>query len=465
MMNWIDYNTLLIVAGVVYWFVPVLCWLTLGRPIDTQSILWVVGGFVSGTGLLLNGYRFAVAPELGYVVAPLLTVLGPLMLAQALRIQLKNEWPVAVLVFVLLAYVVVLWLLLDQAQTYAMSVLTRAVNFFALMMLAGAAWAIYRFQHSRNALIISLTFGLLAVGVWVNLVSSALGLSDVIEPAETGMAPLPIFLSIVAAVLAYMAHLSMELERTLQADVSLRMIRKRAEFFRKRNQMLATLDRQQTLSALADSLGHSMLQPLAATQLSIDLLQRKLETPAPDMVAIGKLLNNVMAGIQSCGDKVTQIREFIKPRKLRFQKVELQNVVIDAQTLMRQEAMNRGIEWHLHMPMDPVHIEVDPLQLTHALVHLLRNAIAVLDGRADARIDIDLSLTSNQIVLTVKDNGPGFSPAFLIDLQSGLLTAKTTSPSLGLPMVQDILEQFKGQLTIQNLVSGPGAKVCLILPR
>lgn len=464
MMGWVHYETLLVVAGVVYWFVPMLSWLTLGRPTDTQSILWVVGGFVSGTGLLLNGYRFELTPELGYVLAPLLTVLGPLLLAQALRIQLKNEWPVSVLALVLLAYAVVLWLLLAQHQTYAMSVLTRAVNFFALMMLAGAAWNIYRFHQSRNAFIISLTFGLLALGVWVNLVSSALGLSDVMEPAETGMAPLPIFLSILAAVVAYVAHLSMELERTLKADLSLRMIRKRAEFFRKRNQMLATLDRQQTMSALADSLGHSMLQPLAATQLSIDLLQRKLETPAPDMASIGKLLNNVLVGIQSCGDRVTQIREFIRPSKLQIQKVELQNVVIDAQTLMRQEAMNRGIEWHLHMPMDPVHVEVDPLQLTHALVHLLRNAITALDGRLGARIDIDLSTTANQVVVTVKDNGPGFSPGVLIDLQSGLLTAKTTSPSLGLPMVQGILEQFHGRLTIQNLVSGPGAKVSLILP-
>lgn len=464
MMSWVDYDTLLIVAGAVYWFVPLLCWLTLGRPTDTQSILWAVGGVVSGSGLVLTGYRVALPPELGYVMAPLLTVLGPLMLAQALRIQIKNEWHTGMLSVVMLAYAVVLWLLLLQEQTYAMSVLTRAVNFLALILLAGAAWSIYRFQQSRNALIISIAFGVLAVGVWVNLVSSALGLSDVSAPAETSMAPLPIFFAILAGVVAYMAHLSMELERTLKADVSLRMIRKRAEFFRKRNQMLATLDRQQTLSVLSDSLGHSMLQPLAATQLSIDLLQRKLETPAPDMLAIGKLLNNVLVGIQSCGEKVAQIREFIRPGKLQIQKVELQSVVNDAQTLMRQEAMNRGIEWHVHMPMEPVYIEADSMQLTHALVHLLRNAMAAVDGRFGARIDIDLSTTTAQAILTVKDNGPGFEPGFLMDLQSGLLTAKATSPSLGLPMVQGILEQFKGKLNIQNMASGLGAKVSLVLP-
>lgn len=464
MMLSVHYDTVLVVAGFVYWFVPVLTWLSLGRPKDTQSILWAVGGFASGSGLMLSGYRFEVPLLLGYVAAPLLTVMGPLMLAQALRIRLKNEWNVWLLLLVLVAYGVLLFLLIDKQQTYAMSILVRAVNFFAMMLLAGAAWSIYRYENSRNALLISLTFGILAVGVWVNLVSSVLGLSDMVHPAEMSLAPLPIFLSIMAAVVAYMAYLSMELERSLKADVSLRMIRKRAEFFRKRNQALAIMDRQQTMGLLADSLGHSMLQPLAATQLSIDLLQRKLESPAPDIPAIRKLLNNVLVGVQSCGDKVTQIREFIRPSKLQIQRVELQSVVMDVQTLMRQEAMNRGIEWHLMMPMDSVHVQADPLQLTHALVHLIRNAIEVLDGRVGARIEIELSHTLTHAALTVKDNGPGFEPDLLMDLQSGHLMAKTTSASLGLPMVHGILEQFKGKLVIQNIGNRGGAKVSLVLP-
>jgi signal transduction histidine kinase len=330
--------------------------------------------------------------------------------------------------------------------------------------LAVAAWRLYRYESSLNALLISLTFGILAVGVWVNLVSSVLGLSDMVHPAEISLVSLPIFMSIMAAVVVYMAYLSLELERSLKTDVSMHMIRKRAEFFRKRNQALAIMDRQQTMGLLADSLGHSMLQPLAATQLSIDLLQRKLESPAPDISAIRKLLSNVLVGVQSCGDKVTQIREFIRPSKLQVRRLELQSVVMDVQTLMRQEAMNRGIEWHLVLPLDPVHVQADSLQLTHALVHLIRNAIEVLDGRVGARIEIDLSHTSTQVALTVKDNGPGFDPALLMYLQSGPLMAKTTSASLGLPMVQGILEQFKGKLEIQNIGNRGGAKVSLVFP-
>ena len=464
MMTWADYNTLLVVAGAVYWAVPVLVWLTLGRPVDTQSILWLLGGFSSGTGLLITGYRHDLEPVMGYVLAPLLTVAGPLMLAQALRIQLKNEWSSWVLSAMMVAYGVVLFLLMLQEQSYALSVLVRAVNFLMLTLLAAAAWSIYRYEGSRNALLICLTFAVLAVSVWVNVVSSVLGLSDMMEPADSGMSSLPIFMSILAAVVAYMAHLSMELERSLKADVSLRMIRKRAEFFRKRNQMLAVLDRQQTMSVLADSLGHSMLQPLAATQLSIDLLQRKLESPTPDMLTIRKLLTNVLTGVQSCGNRVTQIREFIRPSKMQIQDVELQSVVIDAQTLMRQEAMNRGIEWNLYMPMDPVYVRADPMQLTHALVHLMRNAIEAVDGKLGASIEVDLSATGQVTTLSVKDNGPGFSPDFMMNLQNSQLVAKTTSPSLGLPMVQGIVEQFKGKLLIQNLMNGSGAKVSLALP-
>jgi len=139
-------------------------------------------------------------------------------------------------------------------------------------------------------------------------------------------------------------------------------------------------------------------------------------------------------------------------------------VVLDTQTLMRQEAMNRGIEWNLFMPLDPVHVKADPMQLTHALVHIVRNAISALEGKAHGRIEIDLSTTASTATVTVKDNGPGFSPEFLIGMQSGHLMAKSTSPSLGLPMVQGILDQFKGRLKIQNHASRSGAKVSLILP-
>jgi signal transduction histidine kinase len=85
-------------------------------------------------------------------------------------------------------------------------------------------------------------------------------------------------------------------------------------------------------------------------------------------VWIRKLLTNVMTGVQSCTNRVTQIREFIRPSKMQIQDVELQSVVIDAQTLIRQEVMNRGIEWNLYMPMDPVYVKADPMQLTHTMV-------------------------------------------------------------------------------------------------
>jgi nitrogen fixation/metabolism regulation signal transduction histidine kinase len=64
----------------------------------------------------------------------------------------------------------------------------------------------------------------------------------------------------------------------------------------------------------------------------------------------------------------------------------------------------------------------------------------------------------------VKDNGPGFTSDFMMNLQNNQLVAKTTSPSLGLPMVQGILDQFKGKLLIQNQINGSGAKVSLTLP-
>lgn len=458
-----DYDTLLVIAGFMYWLVPLLCWLTLGRPTDIQAKLWLVGGILSGTGLVLMGYRGEMYEIISYVVAPMLMVSGPLMLAQALRMYVNNGWPWLLFGLGGVAYSGLLLVLLWQDAFYVISVLVRAVNFMALITVSLAAWSLYRYEKSINALVICLTFGFLALGVWLNVMSAAMGHSDIRQPELQSFAPVAIFASALAALLAYMAYLSMELERSLRADMSLRIMRKRTEFLRKRSQMLAVLDRQQTLGVLADSLGHSMTQPLAATQLSIDLLHRKFESISPDAASIEKLLMNVVMGIQNCSEKVNQIREFIRPSQTNKKQLDMKDVIQDSYNLIHQELTNRGIEWILKVPSEPVEVLADRMQLTHAVMHVLRNAMTALENHPYPKIELHLTRNDRRMTLKIRDNGAGFSANYLTEHQGGHILAKTSSASLGLPMVQGIVEQFSGNLSIMNAEQG-GAQVVLVLP-
>ena len=78
-------------------------------------------------------------------------------------------------------------------------------------------------------------------------------------------------------------------------------------------------------------------------------------------------------------------------------------------------------------------------------------------------IKITTQLLSNDIVIRIKDNGPGISKENLARVREPLFTTKSFGTGLGVPAIEQIASQHGGSLKIHSVV-GEGASFTLLLP-
>lgn len=107
----------------------------------------------------------------------------------------------------------------------------------------------------------------------------------------------------------------------------------------------------------------------------------------------------------------------------------------------------------------------DGLQIQQALINLIRNAAESIKGggRPDGRILVEADTSElGRVIVTVRDNGPGFDPVILERALTPFTTTKREGLGLGLALARSTAEAHGGQLLIES--TGGGAAVSFTLP-
>ena len=120
-------------------------------------------------------------------------------------------------------------------------------------------------------------------------------------------------------------------------------------------------------------------------------------------------------------------------------------------------------------------VEVDPElpviqaingQLEQVLINLITNAVHAVEGREAGRVIVRAKVESPSTVLVeVGDSGPGISETDRERIFEPFYTTKPDGKGtgLGLPIVRNIIDQHRGEITIATSDLG-GAAFRVILP-
>jgi signal transduction histidine kinase len=105
---------------------------------------------------------------------------------------------------------------------------------------------------------------------------------------------------------------------------------------------------------------------------------------------------------------------------------------------------------------------VDVERVSLGLRNLLQNAIqATPDG--GAQVEVRIHTDGHEIIIEVRDHGPGLAPGAEDQIFEPFMTTKTRGTGLGLSIVRRIAEQHHGSLTGETHAEG-GALFRLVLP-
>ncbi|HHK4332322.1 TPA: two-component system sensor histidine kinase DctB [Pseudomonas aeruginosa] len=217
------------------------------------------------------------------------------------------------------------------------------------------------------------------------------------------------------------------------------------------------------LGTMSASISHELNQPLAATRSYADnarvlLDHQRTEDARGNLEQISDLTTR-MASI------IAHLKAYARGARRAPENVQLQPAIEDALSMLasRRRAMN--VELLRDVPDAPLRVQAGETRLRQILGNLLTNALDALAEKAPPRrLWVIASQDQHGVILTLRDNGPGFSEDALAHAHEPFFTTKTTAKGLGLGLAicDNLLRALGGRLEMGNHLEG-GAVVRLHL--
>jgi PAS domain S-box-containing protein len=228
-----------------------------------------------------------------------------------------------------------------------------------------------------------------------------------------------------------------------------------------RTQALARLDQMQSdfahmnrvsmMGELAASLSHEITQPIASARNNARAAQNFIDMQPPDLGEVREALDCVVGDTDRAGDIIDRIRDHIKktpPRKEHFDLNEAINEVI---VLGRSAIIKNGVwvQTRLSEGLCPVHC--DRVQLQQVVLNLILNAAEAMGSVEAAPRELLISTEQHHadVLVAVRDSGPGIDPAHLERVFEAFYTTKSGGVGMGLSICRSIIDAHGGRLWVE----------------
>ena len=179
---------------------------------------------------------------------------------------------------------------------------------------------------------------------------------------------------------------------------------------------LAHANRVATMGQLTASIAHEVNQPIAATVTSAHAGLRWLAAQPPDLEEVTANLARIVRDGNRAGDVIGRIRALIKKAPPRQDRLEINGAIREVIELTHGEALKNGVSVQTQLADGLPFIEGDRVQLQQVILNLIINAIEAMSSMSEGARDLLISTGtagSDGVLVTVRDSGPGLSPATL----------------------------------------------------
>jgi len=236
---------------------------------------------------------------------------------------------------------------------------------------------------------------------------------------------------------------------TIGSQIGQFIERKRAEDALHRAQAeLAHVTRVATLGELTASIAHEINQPLAAVVNNATACVHWLA--AQNLEEARQSADFVIADGHRAGEIIARIRALAKKAPSRKDWVDVNDTILEVIALARSQVQSNGVLLRTRLGEDLPLILGDRIQVQQVLLNLIINAIEAMNDVRDAR---ELSISSanddsRNVLVTVRDSGPGLDPRNLDRLFEAFYTTKPHGMGMGLAISRSIVEAQGGRLWV-----------------
>jgi PAS domain S-box-containing protein len=223
---------------------------------------------------------------------------------------------------------------------------------------------------------------------------------------------------------------------------------------------------------LATSIAHEINSPLQGITALLSAIRLKYKHDK-ELLGQLELINNAFISIRNT---VRNLIDLNRPGNERKQPININQVVENTVALTRSHLKKNMVNIKLNLAAQTSTINASPQQIGQVIMNLVNNAVESIANAPDfqeklnqstqfgGEICIDTYNRKEDIIITVKDNGPGISEGDLEKIFDPFFTRKKTmGVGIGLSICHGIIEDHKGVMYANNIPQG-GAVFTIRLP-
>ena len=221
----------------------------------------------------------------------------------------------------------------------------------------------------------------------------------------------------------------------------------------------------------SNDLAHEIRNPLASLKSASELLDKTIEKSESEKLL--KIINHDVERIERLITDYTQmLKDEASLSREKMSKINLIEIINSVADDFKQDLINQNKKIKIKV-VDKIDTKSGYYifgignRLEQVIANLLDNSISF--SQNNHTIEIGLEETSNNILMTVRDEGPGFSETSPQKIFKRFYSNRPKSfgkhSGLGLNIVKNIVELHKGTIAASNRLNTKGAQVEVLLPK
>jgi signal transduction histidine kinase len=239
------------------------------------------------------------------------------------------------------------------------------------------------------------------------------------------------------------------------------------KLLQERDLLIASLlkaNKTASTGALSASIAHELNQPLGATSLNIQFLQKKITDGSLDPTLQKEILDSLLSDNQRAAKIIRSLRSVFADEKILATKVDIAELIDLVLTITSPEIAKQNIQMVLKLEKD-LSVTANKSELQQVLLNLVNNAIEAQKSldKTVKTITILGKHAGSEIQISIADSGLGIDPEIQTHMFELLSTTKSSGMGIGLWLCKHIISRHGGSIWFESF-AGKGTTFFVRLP-
>jgi two-component system, NtrC family, nitrogen regulation sensor histidine kinase NtrY len=209
---------------------------------------------------------------------------------------------------------------------------------------------------------------------------------------------------------------------------------------------LAQSEREQAWREMAKQVAHEIKNPLTPMRLTVQSFQRKFDGNDPNLKQkINDYSETLIQQIDAMSSVASAFSNFASMPAQDNENLNVVEVVDITLDIFNEDYIV------FESKETEIISKMDRTQLVRIINNLVKNAIqAIPENQIEKAVLVAVKKVENAVLISVSDNGIGIEPENINRIFEPKFTTKTSGMGLGLGIIKNIIENYKGTITFET---------------